>query len=69
MKGAPMIREDELVREAARDIARHVSDSGDWLTIVFVSRNLSQYAEEELTVDRPTGVDRREEGRACQDAC
>lgn len=57
-KPRPVIREDELVQEAAREIARHVSGSGDWLTIVFVSRNLSRYAEEELTIERPTGLDR-----------
>ncbi|MEU4384963.1 hypothetical protein [Promicromonospora sp. NPDC023805] len=54
----PMIREGELVQEAAREIARHVSDSGDWLTIIFVIRNLSRYAEEELTIDRPAGADK-----------
>lgn len=57
-KDRRMIREDELVRATAREIARHVSGSGDWLIIVLVSRNLSRYVEGELTVGRVTGEDK-----------
>jgi hypothetical protein len=53
-----MIREGELVQEAAREIARYVSDAGDWLAITYVSRNLSRYAEGELAVRRATGEDK-----------
>ncbi|MBL0888883.1 hypothetical protein [Myceligenerans indicum] len=54
----PAVRAGELVQQLAREIALHVSDSGDWHTIVFVGRNLSRYAEGELTVHRTTGEDR-----------